>query len=83
MVDTHRAHARSRPRHDTAERSQRTFAPDRARFLPLRMVGRRLNLAIRRPVLACLLWRATGYRVRHRTDFREDRTSPRGDACER
>ena len=47
--------------------SPRGLAPGDARDGFLRTVGRQLSRAIRRAVLACLLWRVAGYRLRHCT----------------
>ena len=72
MLDPKQANARRRMRSVAAAVPTRTFTPPAAPFR-VRAVGRRLKWAIRRPVLACLLWRMAAFRARHR--------SVHADAC--
>jgi hypothetical protein len=67
MFETRKANARSRSRNAVAAVPARIVAPGGARNEFLQAVGRQLSRAIRRPVLTCLLWRVTAYRVRQRT----------------
>lgn len=71
MFDPEQASASPRSRRAAAAISERSFVPERARLQALAAVGRQLNRAIRFPVLACLMWRAAVYRIRHRTGLPE------------
>jgi hypothetical protein len=60
MFDATQANARVSSRSATAALQPRSVVLDDPRFPSLRAVGRHLNRAIRRPVIACLLWRIEG-----------------------
>ena len=66
MIDAKQTSGRPRPRSVAAALPQRIFAPQAPRLRGLQGLRGQLIRAIRRPVIACLLWRLSAYRARHR-----------------
>ena len=66
MFEARQTSARSRSRNATVALPTRSFAPEHERLQLLPPICWRLGRAIRRAVLACLLWRLSVYRDRQR-----------------